>query len=106
MKFNNAKEMFDTVVERQRDLYCKEKELYVFLDNEVGSIAVYSIDKTEATKLRKQSEEHKDYWSAFLDVGGEIYDDPSYEEFDPDNQMSNMNWFEENYEGEWEDVTI
>lgn len=104
MKFNNAQEMCNYVINECRDLYCKEKELYVFLYNEAGSIAVYSIDEKQAKELQQQSEKYHDYWGAFLGPGGEIYDDPTYEDFNPE-LPSNLDWFKENYQGEWRDVT-
>ena len=102
MKFNSGKEMLDYIVDCS-DLYSAEKDLYVFGYNNYGSIAVYNIYPNQAMKLRDMSEESGEYWGAFLGAGGSIYDDPRYENFE-EGDYSNLDWCNDNYEGEWEEV--
>lgn len=105
MTFKNGYEMLDCI-KAGYDFYSKEKEIYVFVYNDCGSICYYNIDNDEADKLRKLKEESpggEEYWGAFLGIGGWICDDPSYELFDKDS-YSNLDWCKDNYDGEWEVV--
>ena len=72
--FKSGSEMYGTIM--SSDLYCEEKELYVFLYNDAGAVCSYRITKEEANALRKKASEAGEYWGAFLGIGGEIYDDP------------------------------
>lgn len=99
MTFNNGEEML-RYIQRGYDLYNTEKEIYVFEYNAYGSICYYHIDNETAEELKKED----DYWGAYLGVGGYIIDDPSYEFFE-DGDESNLDWCNDNYTGEWEDVT-
>lgn len=102
MKFESGKDMLD-VVTNQCDLYSKEKEIFVFSYNENGSIAYYNIDNKSMNELRIKAEESRESVSALLGVGGCIVDDPSYEGFE-DGDYSNLDWCNDNYDGEWEEV--
>ena len=102
MRFKSGKRMLK-VLQSDRDLYNKEKEIYVFRYNSAGSIAYYYIDNDEAEELRQRSIEEGVYWGAFLGPGGRIADDPSYENFE-DGDYSNIDWCRDNYKGEWEVV--
>ncbi len=100
MKFNNAKEMLETL-KAETDLYNKETEKYVFNYNLAGSICVYTVGAELAAHLKTLPE----YWGANLGgMNGEIYDDPTSEYYTED-AITNMAWCEQNFEGEWEDVT-
>ena len=72
------------------DLYNIVTGEYVFRYNEEGSIAVYSFGMDKAISLAHQSQ-GKDYWSAFLGLGGYIYDDPSHELYNED-RISNLDY--------------
>ena len=102
MTFNNGKEMLN-VISQDLDLYNKDTEQYVFKYTECGSICVYSIDNDHAEKLKKQKEEDGEYWGAHLGIGGHIYDDPSHEDY-REGDYSNLDWCNDNYDGEWEEV--
>lgn len=104
MKFNSGEEMLSAIIDDYMDLYNKETEEYVFLYNDCGSICVYSIDNDHAEELKEQQKEDGEYWGAHLGVGGCIYDDPSYEDFE-DGDYSNLDWCNDSYKGEWEDVS-
>lgn len=99
MTFSSGKEMLE-VIKSGTDLYNPEKELYVFCYNIVGSIVVYRVTNEDAEKLKKEDE----YWGAYLGIGGSIYDDPDYEDYE-DDDYNNLDWCNDNYDGEWEDVT-
>lgn len=82
--------------------YNPDIETYVFAYNDCGSIAVYTdIDPEEATKLATEAKKANEYWGALLGVGGKIYDDPSYPDYD-ENQASNLEFCKRHfYEGHW-----
>ena len=102
MRFKSGEEML-TIIQEGIDLYNKEKEIYVFVYNVEGSICYYNINNKEAEKLKQQSKECCDGWAAFLGFGGWVVDDPSHELFEEGDE-SNLDWCNENYEGEWEIV--
>lgn len=86
------------------DYYCEKTGQYVFCYNDKGSIAVYSLSEEKVEELRELSAESGESWSAFLDAGGFIYDDPSHELFE-ESKTSNLDWCKENYRNLWEDVS-
>lgn len=102
MRFKSGKEMLDVILSGT-DLYSPEKETYVFLYNDAGSIAHYSIDKEKADELADKAKKYDDYWAGFLGVGGSIADDPSYEDFE-EGDYSNLDWCNDMYDGEWIDT--
>lgn len=89
MKFNTPEQMLE-YINAGHELYSRKAETYVFPYNEAGSISTYSIDPEEANvvsnRVKSEDEEH---WSAFLGVGGSIWDDPSHECY-KDGQASNL----------------
>ena len=95
MKFTTAQEMLE-FIQDGNDLWSQSAETYVFVYNDAGSICVYSIDKEKAKQLASDAKEYDEYWSAFLGIGGSIYDDPSYENYTED-QMNNLDLCEELY---------
>ena len=98
-KFSSGHDMLDKI--RETDLYSPTLGVYVFLYNEVGSIARYNIDVKEARLLEtKVRESGEDYWGAFLGPGGVIYDDPSYETYE-DYAMSNLDYCNEVFTYDW-----
>lgn len=100
MTFHSGQEMLD-YLKSGKDLYNPTEELFVFLYNEAGSIAVYHIDRDEALRLSGLSMEHNgEYWGAFLGVGGKIYDDPSHELY-TEKQQSNLDFCNSAFVGEW-----
>lgn len=100
MTFTSGQEMLE-YLQSGRDLYSPEKELYVFLYNDAGSIAAYSVDRDEAMRLSGLSIAHEgENWSAFLGVGGQIYDDSSYERYD-ENRQSNLDYCNTVFAGKW-----
>jgi len=102
MKFNSGEEMLD-VITNQCDLYSKEKEIYVFSYNIYNSIAYYNIRNKEMNELRIKAEMNNECVSGLLGVGGYIVDDPSYGGFRK-GDYSNLDWCNDNYNGEWEEV--
>lgn len=100
MVFNNGKEMLNEL--DRSDLYNAETGEYVFLYNDAGSIAVYKLDDHEVEALKKRMDTEEP-WSAYLGIGGYIYDDPSCDFFNS-NSISNVEWCDENYKGNWECV--
>ena len=102
MRFNSGQEMLDVITD-QCDLYSKEKEIYVFSYNASGSIAYYNIDNKRMNKLRIEAEENGEYVSGLLGPGGRIVDDPSYGDYE-EGDYSNLDWCNDNYDGEWEEV--
>lgn len=98
MRFSSGKEMLEKI-QHNGDFYSKEKEIYVFCYNSAGSIAYYDISNEEAEAFK----EIGDYWSGYLGFGGSICDDPSHELYE-EGDYSNLDWCNDNYEGEWEAV--
>lgn len=89
MKFATAEQMLEFINDGN-DLYSPKAEIYVFGYNDAGSIATYSISEEEAKRLSNRVKSgDEDYWSAFLGVGGEIWDDPSHECY-KEGQVSNL----------------
>lgn len=83
------------------DLYNLETGQYIFHYNKDDAIAVYYIDTQTALQLAKAADD-KEYWGAFLGPGGMIYDDPSYEHFDADWNISNLEYCNQYFsEGIW-----
>ncbi len=89
MKFQSAEEMLK-LIQSEVDLYSEKAEKYVFCYNDAGSVCCYSIDPEEAKELAKQADARDEYWGAFLGMGGYIWDDPSYDGFDPEHNSSNI----------------
>ena len=75
--FRSPEAFLATVISGQ-DLYSKSLCLYVFVYNESGSVCVYGVDNETALDLEKKAKEHCEYWSAYLGLGGEIYDTEDY----------------------------
>lgn len=90
MRFLNGREMLD-YIQNVGDLYSKKANTYLFCYNDAGSICAYSVDSDMANELAHKSYESGEYWGAFLGFGGCIYDDPSYEGFNPETDVSNLN---------------
>lgn len=90
MKFESGQQMLDYIIEGH-DLYSKSAEIYVFAYNDAGSIATYDIPEEKANELARLVKESntEEYWSAFLGVGGSIWDDPSHELYE-DCQQTNL----------------
>lgn len=105
IKFSNGAEMLDAIVGKQMDLYCLEKETYVFSYNGFASIAVYDwIDESELDELIQfQQETYGEYWGAILGPGGKIYDDDNYGFFGmtPPYTGANLEWCNDHFDGEW-----
>lgn len=78
MKFETAEQMLD-YINSNHDLYSRKAETYIFNYNEAGSVCIYSIDENEASQLAKKANDTKEYWAAFLGMGGRIYDDRSHD---------------------------
>lgn len=93
--------MLNTIADN--DLYNKDKEIYVFDYNMDHSIAYYNIDNETFRKLKAKADEIGEYVGALLGVGGWIVDDPSYEDF-KEGDYSNLDWCNDNFDGEWEAV--
>ncbi len=97
--------MLSAIKDSELDLYNKEAGLYVWKYNDVGSIAYADLFEEDAEELREKAAECDECWSAFLGGGeADIVDDPDYEDFE-EGDYSNLDWCNQNYEGEWEDVT-
>lgn len=75
MKFNSPKEILE-FIQDGNDLYSKSAKLYVFVYNNAGAICIYDINITRAKKLSLEAKLYDEYWSAFLGIGGTIYDCP------------------------------
>lgn len=90
MKFESGQQMLDYINEGN-DLYSKSAEIYVFCYNDAGSVATYDISAEKANELTRLVKESKteEYWSSFLGVGGNIWDDPSHELY-KDCQQTNL----------------
>lgn len=102
-KFSSGKEMLDQL--QTMDLYSPSLETYVFLYNEAGGIAYYSIDSHEAIRLAVKSQEADgEYWAAFLGRGGYICDDPSDVDSPPSPGNSNIEYCQGVYSNDWIDT--
>lgn len=99
MTFNSGQEMLETI-KNDIDLYNRETEQYVFNHNINGNIAVYHISNEDADKLAKEDE----YWGAYLGVGGYVYEDITDDGY-KQGGCTNLDWCNDNYKGEWEDVS-
>ena len=74
MKFNSAEKILN-FIQAGNDLWSPSTNVYAFVYNEEGAICTYNISCEEAVELSQQSKEHNnEYWSAFLGLGGCIYD--------------------------------
>lgn len=60
----------------------------------------YFLDDDEVRECEKYREETGDYWLGCLGPGGDIYDNPSYHEFEK-GQVSNLDFCEQNYKKLW-----
>jgi len=92
--FNNGKEMLDEI-QCGTDLYNSATGQYVFLYNDSGSIASYTLGYKKVDELREKQGTLGGGWSEYLGIGGWIYDD--------ENDY-NLRWCEAMYKGEWEMV--
>lgn len=101
MTFRDGHEML-TKIQEGRDFYNPKAEEYVFCYNESGSICVYHVDNKSAAILKEVAEE---YWGACLGAGGTIYDDPLCDCYTK-GDYTNLDWCNDYYQGEWEDVTV
>lgn len=99
-EFASGEEMLDTL-QRGMDLYSPSQEMYVFLYNEAGGIAHYSIDERVAIHLERLARQHNEYWAAFLGVGGHIWDDPGDKYNKPNPGCSNIDFCNEWYGVDW-----
>lgn len=106
MKFNNAQEMLNAIVNDGMDLYNPNTNEYVFLYNDCGSIAVYDwIDKEKANEIYELSIDEnghqEEYWGAFLGIGGYIFDSERYKRENPKKYDDMLNdalaWCEEHW---------
>lgn len=97
--FDNAKEMLDFINDNH-DLYCEETNTYVANYNGYSGIVVYFLDDDEVRECEKYREETDDYWLGCLGPCGDIYDNPSYHEFEK-GQVSNLDFCEQNYKKLW-----
>lgn len=95
-------EAFLLDIQKGNDYYNVDTGEYVFVYNDSGSICTYYLTLDEAIDLEKKSREHNgEYWGAFLGIGGEIIDDPSYEHFE-EGDYTNLDYCNETYkEGRW-----
>lgn len=102
-KFDSPEEML-MVIQNGNDLYSPSELIYTFVYNEAGSICCYWLRVSEAQELERYSiESDGEYWGAFLGIGGHIYDDPSYDFYDPDWSVSNLDFCKEYYRCDWID---
>ena len=99
MKFTNAKEMLETIQDGT-DLYCPAEGTYVWLYNSSGSIAAARISEEELIEAGHKMAESGDDTLIYEELQGLIYDDPSYDGFDP-LKASNIQYCENNYAKEW-----
>lgn len=100
-KFTSAVEMLDTITDGV-DLYCPEEGEFVFTYNEGGSICVYHLTPLQAFEVAKKAS-GKDYWGAFMGVGGEIHDHAGYEYPDGTSCSTNENlsYCKDNFKNNW-----
>ncbi len=57
-----------------RDIYNTATGDYIFLYNELGSLARYTLSSEEAMALAVRGADEGLYWGAYLGIGGSIYD--------------------------------
>ena len=75
MTFSKPEEMRKMVADDAVDLYNPKTGRYVFVYNDLGSIAEYFLSKREAIAIADKSLKTRgEYWSSFLGPGGRIYD--------------------------------
>ena len=101
-KFVDGLEML-TAIEHGTDLYNPEKEIYVFLYNDKGSIAYYFLTPQEAYGIAIQAEATGDYWGGCLTGGGTIIDSPDCEHYTEDSETP-LDWCDLMYVGTWYDT--
>lgn len=89
MKFNSAEGMYHYLC-NNGDLYNPVKEVYMFQYNEDGAICCYSISEDHAAELAVKSIEDGEYWSAYLGIGGHIYE--AEEALEICNDFADENW--------------
>ena len=106
MRFNSGKEMLDKIKVEERDLYNKDSCLYVWVYNDVGSIGYGYVWPEDVDKMRALSKETGEYWGAFINAFSQswVVDDPDCEDY-KEGDYSNLDFCNDKYEGEWEDVT-
>lgn len=103
MIFESPEHMLSTIQDGI-DLYNVISEEYVFVYNDSGSIAVYSIDLASALDLETKSKESGEYWGAFLGIGGAIWDDQEHDSYIEGN--GNMDFCKSAYkQNGWINVT-
>ena len=97
--FDSAKEMLDFINDNH-DLYCEDTDTYVANYNTCGSIVTYFLTAEDAMECEKYREETGDYWLGCLGPDGDIYDGPSYPDFN-DGCSTNLDFCEQNYKKLW-----
>lgn len=88
MKFENEKKLLN-LIKAGNDLYCPEKQLYVFFIN--GKVCVHEdISVDDAKELAIATALTGDNWSALIGNNGDYYDP--------------LEWCKSNYQFDWEDT--
>ena len=76
-KFKNGTEMYEYLC-TGRDLYSKRCGIYAFEYNDAHAICIYHLQPDEIAKLIEKSNETGEYWGAHLGCGGNILEEPNY----------------------------
>ena len=98
--FKSGAEMLNFLAS-DHDLYNLETEQYIFSYNEDNAIAVYYLSNLEAKRIAEEAGE-TEYWGSILRAGGNVYNDPSDDNFNPDWLISNLDYCNSCYDrGIW-----
>ena len=90
MTFDSPEELYEAL--NTDDLYDLDNETYMFLYNDAGAYAYYSLDPETMVELAKDARENNEYLGALLGPGGYIvdvegYDDDSWLDMDYDEYI-------------------
>lgn len=90
MTFDSPEALYEAL--QRDDLYDLDNETYMFMYNDAGAYAYYSLDPESMVELAKDAREDNEYLGAFLGPGGYIvdvegYDDDSWLDMDYDEYI-------------------
>lgn len=79
LKFKNGTDMYNYLT-NGKDLYSRSLGIYVFEYNDAHALCYYNLSPYEVMEILKRREETKEYWGAYLGIGGYILDESEYDD--------------------------
>ncbi len=104
VRFDSAEAMF-SFLQSAHDLYNPETGEYVWLYNEVGSIAVDKLSEEDILRILKEREPGES-WSGYIPGGADIWDDVNYDGYKVPKGCTNLDYCEGHYADNWVDCEV